>query len=320
MSGKVWVVGAGKGGVGKTFVASSMGVTLARMKNRVLLVDLDFSGANMHTAIGESAKRPGLEHYWFSGAALGELVFQSQVGGMFYVRGFSHQWVSWNPTAVQAKKLISDLAKLHFDYIILDLGPGGGSFHAELFKAADEKIVITSPEPTSIEKTYRLWESIIGDSWVDQSPEALHQIVLESMGRYRQNYSICETSFREFVEQSLPAEPSVEAKKPSLSLVGGPSFSQAPPGSGFRLVMNGSRSLQDNNLGHSIKSVSKKHFNIDVDYVGALDYDNAVWQSMRTFQLLLHEKPYIPLTGQVLNLCKQILNTNFDATPIRAVI
>ena len=325
MSAKIWVTGAGKGGVGKTFIASSVGVTLARMKHKVLLVDLDHSGANIHTAIGEGAKSPGLEHYWFKSSPIESLIYPSQVHNMFYIRGASNQWVSWQPTPGDALSLLSDLKALPFDFIILDLGPGANSFQIELFRAADERLIITSPEPTSIEKTYRLWETMLGNNWSDLSPERAHQIILECMGKYRNSLSICEKSFREFIEQNMEQK---SLNEKGLNPQSQDNVIQMRPSAesknvkdlNFRLILNGSRSLQDHNLGFSIMSVSKKHFNINVDYVGSVDYDNAVWQSMRTFQLLLHEKPYIQLTGQILGLCKQILNSNFDASQMRAVI
>ena len=42
---KLWVVASGKGGVGKTFVASSVGITLSKLGHSVVIIDLDLSGA-----------------------------------------------------------------------------------------------------------------------------------------------------------------------------------------------------------------------------------------------------------------------------------
>ena len=50
---KVWVVGGGKGGTGKTFVTSCLGIYLAeRRKKDVILLDADFGGANLHSVFG----------------------------------------------------------------------------------------------------------------------------------------------------------------------------------------------------------------------------------------------------------------------------
>ncbi len=45
-------IGGGKGGVGKSFLASNLGVILAKNNNRSILVDVDLGGANLHTCLG----------------------------------------------------------------------------------------------------------------------------------------------------------------------------------------------------------------------------------------------------------------------------
>ena len=49
---KVIAIASGKGGVGKSFFSSNLGVLLADSCARTLLVDLDFGSANLHTYIG----------------------------------------------------------------------------------------------------------------------------------------------------------------------------------------------------------------------------------------------------------------------------
>ena len=52
---QIWSVGGGKGGIGKSLLAASVGWQLARMGKRVVLVDADLGGANLHTCLGLSA-------------------------------------------------------------------------------------------------------------------------------------------------------------------------------------------------------------------------------------------------------------------------
>jgi flagellar biosynthesis protein FlhG len=49
---QIWSIGGGKGGIGKSLIAASLGWQLARMGQRVVLVDADLGGANLHTCLG----------------------------------------------------------------------------------------------------------------------------------------------------------------------------------------------------------------------------------------------------------------------------
>src|SRR6185295_16789364 len=51
---QVWSVGGGKGGIGKSLITASVGYQLARMGRKVVLVDADLGGANLHTCLGLS--------------------------------------------------------------------------------------------------------------------------------------------------------------------------------------------------------------------------------------------------------------------------
>jgi len=49
---EIWAVGGGKGGIGKSFITASLGWELAGMGRRVVLVDADLGGANLHLQLG----------------------------------------------------------------------------------------------------------------------------------------------------------------------------------------------------------------------------------------------------------------------------
>src|SRR5512139_2533817 len=60
MERRIWAIGGGKGGTGKSFVAASLGLHLASLDREVVLVDADLGAPNLHTLLGLKASHPDL--------------------------------------------------------------------------------------------------------------------------------------------------------------------------------------------------------------------------------------------------------------------
>ena len=84
----------------------------------------------------------------------------------------------------------------------------------------------------------------------------------------------------------------------------------------LRLIVNGCRSLANTELGPAMKSVCYKYYDFKIDFIGAIDYDNAVWQCVRSREPVLIAQPFTPLAGQFLTTCKQLI----DPKELRAVV
>ena len=66
-----------------------------------------------------------------------------------------------------------------------------------------------------------------------------------------------------------------------------------------KLIMNQARAQSDVDIGLSMQTVCKKYFGIDLDYLGYLDYDSAVWQAIRKKRPVLLEFPNSRLVSSV---------------------
>jgi flagellar biosynthesis protein FlhG len=56
-------VASGKGGVGKSVITANLSVSLAEKGCRVVAVDLDLGGSNLHTCLGLDNNNPGIGDY-----------------------------------------------------------------------------------------------------------------------------------------------------------------------------------------------------------------------------------------------------------------
>lgn len=305
MAAQLWVIGSGKGGVGKTFITSSLGITLSKLDKKVLLVDLDFGGANLHTALGKVHSTTTIADYWAGTKSLKECFLDTHIPRLTYIQGHWDQWTPFALNLENVRKMIKESRELPFDIVIFDLGPGASEFHLELFHQADEKFLIVCPEPTSIEKNYRFMESLI--MWTlkeNATPDAYARLVT-SLGQYRAKHHVGAFSFRDYLTDAVGFQFDYFS-----------ALDQKP----VRMIVNQARSQQDRDLGYSMQSVCRKFYDMPLSYLGWIDYDNAVWQSVRVRTPVLVDKPFTPLAGQFLSMSKELTQTNFVSQFLRAVV
>lgn len=298
---KLWVVASGKGGVGKTFVSSSLGITLSKLGHSVVIVDLDLGGANIHTSLGLPPSNLNIRHFLEGDKGLQELVTATSFPKLSFIQGF---WDSWTPTYFshsQIERLLPQLRKINAEYVIVDIGAGAAESHLELFKAADEKFLITTPEPTSIEKNYRFIESFVCHSLKSNSTPDAYNSLISTLRDHRQGNLGKPFSFRSYLKNAS-----------NLNF----DFFEGISSNPIRLIVNSARSQSNCDLGYSIKSVCNKYFDLNIDYTGSIDFDNAVWQSIQCRQHVFEAQPFTPLAGQFLSLCKTLI----DPEELRAVV
>jgi flagellar biosynthesis protein FlhG len=75
------------------------------------------------------------------------------------------------------------------------------------------------------------------------------------------------------------------------------------------LVLNQTRTQTDTVIGYSMQKVCKKYFGINLNYSGYLDYDAAVWQSVRSKKPLLMEFPNSKLVYNFEMIVNQLLRS-----------
>jgi flagellar biosynthesis protein FlhG len=153
---RVLAIVSGKGGVGKTSLAVNLAIGLAAAGRRVLLVDADIGLANVDLLLGQRP-RGDLGHVLTGRMALADIVQEGPAG------------IAWIPGASQMPALarigqkrrdavledLSDLETQH-DLLVLDAPAGIGRGVLGLTRLADELVVVTTPEPTSLVDAYAL--------------------------------------------------------------------------------------------------------------------------------------------------------------------
>lgn len=153
---RVITIASGKGGVGKTQLSVNLSAALAKVGQRVLLIDGDLGLANVNVLLGMSPD--------YNAAHLldGSQPFDRVVAT---VRGTFDLLPAGNALAHMAELDISsqvrlmerlELYKQPYDFIILDACAGIGGNVRLTLSMADETLVVMSPETTSLTDAYAL--------------------------------------------------------------------------------------------------------------------------------------------------------------------
>ncbi len=159
---RVIAVGGGKGGVGKSLIAANLAITLAQTGRRVILVDADLGGANLHTLFGLDRPKHLLEQFISRDVEhLDELLIPTQCEGLSLICGGMPILGTANPKFSQKVRLINHITALDTDVLIMDIGAGVGFNVLDLFNAAAIRLVVFTPQLTSLHNGYGFLKAAI---------------------------------------------------------------------------------------------------------------------------------------------------------------
>jgi len=277
MSSRVVAIGGGKGGVGKSLVAANVGIFLATLGKRVILVDAAFGIANLHIFAGvPRPSRSISEALAPGGPRLAELAVPTHVPGVKLIGGvYDPPWVA-EPGPAQVQRLADQLPQLPAEWVVVDLGPGIASPTLELFLAADVQVIVAVPDPTSIELLHRFAKAAFLRSLDRRGLAHLAQAVAREPRHL-------EGGTPSALEVYLGA---VEARIPEVDQLRDAILAFSP-----HLVINSARSKSDMELGRAVTSAARRRLGTPFRYLGHLEYDEAVWASTRRRRPLLIEHP-----------------------------
>lgn len=152
----VLAITSGKGGVGKTNIATNLSICMAAENQRVILMDADLGLANLDVLMNLRS-RYNLSHVVSGRRTLDEIT-QVGPGGIEVICGGSGIESLANLNSFQRQRLIDELQKLQSrsDIIIVDTGAGIHSTVIGFCQAADHTLVVTTPEPTAMTDAYAM--------------------------------------------------------------------------------------------------------------------------------------------------------------------
>ncbi|MCB8814120.1 MinD/ParA family protein [Desulfosporosinus shakirovi] len=198
---RVIAVSSGKGGVGKTSFTVNLALALAEFGQRIVILDGDLGLANVDIAFGLSA-RYTIEHL-LSGEKTIEQILLSAPRGIGIIPGGSGVQKLANLERDKLSNVLANLGRLEkiADLLIIDTGAGLGHSVMNFLQAADDIIMVITPEPTSLTDAYGLLKSLRQDA----SEASIHVVInrVQTEKDALATFKRLDTVVRKFLEGSL---------------------------------------------------------------------------------------------------------------------
>jgi len=153
---RVICISSGKGGVGKTNVATNLAYALAQNKKRVLLLDADLNLANVDVLLGLTPKY-NLHHVLLGEKSLADILITGP-GGFSILPASSGIMELAELSEDQKLYFLSEMEALghEIDIMLIDTAAGINNNVIYFNLGAQERIIILTPEPTSLTDAYAL--------------------------------------------------------------------------------------------------------------------------------------------------------------------
>jgi flagellar biosynthesis protein FlhG len=153
---RVISVTSGKGGVGKTNITANLAIALARLGKQVLIWDADLGLANIDILLGLNS-RYNINHLLNGDKTLEEIIIEGPEGVKIMPASSGIQEMAALSEGQKVRLLNEfDHYNLDLDFLLIDTGAGVSSNVMYFNMAAQECIIVVTPEPTSITDAYAL--------------------------------------------------------------------------------------------------------------------------------------------------------------------
>jgi len=291
---KIWAVGGGKGGTGKSFITSSMGTSLALKGSKTILLDADLGGANLHTFFGLNRPRYSLSDFFDKKIPLQDIIVHSGIANLGLVTGSLGSLDSEGINYAQKQKLFRHIRTLDADHILIDLGGGTHINTLDTFLLADRMIVVTVPEVTAIENMYQFIKSVYFRKM---------KFIFKT---YDLNTTIQETWKNRAAHNIRSLKDLIAHLKDSSEHIRS-IFDREMSGFIVHIVVNQVRTPKDILMGENLQNVCMNFLGLPVIYSGYARQDEAVQKNINSKEPFMIFNRISPVVKEIKTLTENII-------------
>ncbi len=288
------ILGA-KGGVGTSLFSANLAIYLATIGKRVLAVDADPSGADLHAMLGIGprvapyvAPTPafGTDRTLASLAsaidhdAANTLPPREPVDGpiesLRLMDGGLSEPHRGSGRRSSLRELQKRVAKQDADFAVVDLGSAATDAAIRFWCAASHRLALTMPEPNAVSGLYRLVR------------KAFAAIALERLSDERQQAAL-HSAFARAGQTPAPSDITALLRREWPEL--GDALQNCMAELEFPFIVNEARLRADLELGDQITVAVRRRYGVQLKYLGYVEHDDVVRSCSRKRRPLLLESP-----------------------------
>lgn len=300
----IWSVAGGKGGTGKSVLATNLAIGMSVLGYRVILIDADLGVPNLHNYLGIKRPERSLDDFLVKKyKSLYNVIIETPLDNLKFISGAANLVEIANLPYQRKMRMIRHINQLKADIIIVDLGAGITNNTLDFFNLSSRGIVVTNPEPNANQDAYFFLKSALYRRMkqVKKQNKTIDKAVMEYTGQ-NGNGTFDFSRFRDFLEKQLPDalgeyDHFLEEFNP-------------------RLILNKLRLFTQKKEGPWFVSLVKSFLGVEMQFIGSLKYDKRIIQSSeKVYPFLIH----YPKSKVTKNLYTIIDTLNSSEMPIHEV-
>ena len=259
---RLWAIGGGKGGVGKSVTTVMLGAMLAKLGKKVLLVDADLGGSNLHTFLGIRYPANTLADFIHRQVKdIDHVIMDTHIKNLTLICGADDILGMANPKYSQKMRIFNQLKKIKADLILLDLGAGTSFTTIDFFLYAPNKIIVLSPIITSLQNAYGFIKSSLYrkiSRIFNDDPQCLDLVS------------------RGMASGEIERIESIDELKSAVRSIGEEQYnklSECLDEFRINLIVNNIKSGSETKIGRVLQSVANNYLSLNPEYLGHINFD-----------------------------------------------
>lgn len=285
---RIWAVAGGKGGTGKTMVTTNLGVGLAILGYKVILIDGDLGGADLHLSFGMPVPKRNLNDF-LSGrvGSLSDVVLPTNSANLNLICGGSELIGLANLPFQRKEKLKRHINQLDADFILVDLGAGTAYNTLDFFVISNEGFIVCNPEPQAKIDAYAFVKN------------AVYRRLLQAFGKNTLLKDLI-INFGNNAQRALKI-------RDLIGMIGETAPQHAEKAhdliTSFRpkLIMNKLRKKSQLEDAHRFTYLVREYLGVEMQYLGHIEYDERVVDACEKMKPYLLDQPTSKVSLSIYN-------------------